>query len=89
MSFVQREKTINEGNKKDTSSAKSTFGLPFSNKIWTICSYPFFTAIKRGVAPYFTLKNEKMKKWKNEKMKKWKKWKKWKNKMKKKNINVE
>ena len=48
-----------------TLSARSTFGFPFSNKSWTICSYPSSAAIKRGVLPSFTLK--KIEKWETEK----------------------
>ena len=58
-------------NNTKTFFARSTFAFPFSNKIWTICSYPCWAAIKRGVLPYFTFK--KIEKWETEKKKKKKK----------------
>ena len=57
----KEKETIN----KITSVARSTFGFPFSNKIWTICLCPFWATIKRGILPYFTLK--KIEKWETEK----------------------
>ena len=57
----KKKETIN----KRTLVARSTFGFPFSNKSWTICSCPFWAATQRGVVPSFTLKkNRKMRKWK-------------------------
>ena len=44
---LQGKKNRQEGKKKEikstkiTSFARSTFGFPFSNKIWTICSCPW------------------------------------------------
>ena len=52
---------------KRTSSARLTFGFPFSNKIWTICSCPLKAAIQRGVIPFFTFK--KIEKWETKKKK--------------------
>ena len=53
---------------KITSSGRSTFGSPFSNKISTICSYPFSAATQRGVLSSFWFK--KIEKWVSEKKKK-------------------
>ena len=50
---IEKE-TIN----KITFIARSTFGFPFSNKSWTICSFPCSAAIKREVTPSFTLKKK-------------------------------
>ena len=46
----KKKKTIKQNN---TWSGRSTYAFPFSNKIWTIFSYPSKAAIKRGVVPFF------------------------------------
>ena len=56
---MKKKKKKKQYQQNNTSFARSTFGFPFSNKSWTICSYPLKAAIKRGVAPFFTLKIEK------------------------------
>ena len=51
-----KKKKEKERINKITLSGKSTFAFPFSNKNWTICSYPYWAATKRGVIPSFTFK---------------------------------
>ena len=54
----RKRKKKKKNQQKITWVARSTFGFPFSNKIWTICSCPSSTAIERGVLPAFTLKKK-------------------------------
>ena len=49
--------------------ARSTLDFPFSNKTSTMCSFPSWAAIKRGVVPSFTFK-KKIEKWETEKKEK-------------------
>ena len=58
----KRKKQVKNLKKYVTLVAKSTFGFPFSNKSWTICSCPCWTAIKRGVTPPFREKKKMRKK---------------------------